>query len=638
MISKMDKIDLTKSDKSVVEVYREQRDKGAYDPILETYKDPATVYAWMVLEGRIVAGEFIQLDSFRHLQDLRRIDEDDTFNYVYDLSKCKEILNFSKLVPDVSTGKPLPLMLWQQAILCKAQGWRTKTGEKRFSRVLLSVARTNGKSFLSAILISYGFIVECSGLFNQDLGFILPVTAQAKKTFSYIKTTFQALSELSAFKKLFKDEAITVLDDQVISRKNQNKLLRLSHESGKLDSFHFQTIVSDEAGNEQMIGKIKDNNGKITSGQVQTANSQFIQISTSYPDSNSYFYTDENMLKEAMKKDYDRALDDYLCMAWMQDSLEETQPENYEAWEKSNPILGLKSKHDSMLKSLIADRDTALSDGTLTKFQNKNLNIWLQTKVNSAFELKDINSSVVQEAPIDIRGRDVYVGWDLSHFSDDTSISFIFPYIENNKEKYFIYEHSWVPLARAQNNLNIKEKTDGINYTKAEARGFVTIANNEYGYIEANAPYEWLLEFVTDNELNVEFFNYDAWQSEDIILNLDQKTDWNLMPIRQGTRSLNQPTVEFRKALSTEAITYLDDPIIKASLTNAVILTDNNGIKIDKDKATSKIDFVDATINAFSQAMYYYKDINPNAEKTKSPFRSMSNDEINNYFSNDFSF
>lgn len=633
----MDKIDLTKKGATVLAAYQSQRDKGCYDKILKKYRDPATVYAWMVLEGRIMACYYIQLDSFRHLQDLRRITEDPEFKYHYDLGKCRSILNYAKICPDVSTGEPMPLMLWQQSFLCKVQGWLDRNNEKRYVRVIFSVARTNGKTYLTNIWLSYVYLIECQGYFNQDLGYAAPVTKQVKKGWGYLKTMFAFLEKISALKKILDQEKIDILEDKARSKVTENKILRMTHEAGRFDSFHFRLIISDEAGDDQSIAKIKENNGKITSGQVQTLNHQFGAISTAYPDSNSAFYADEMMVKEAMERDFDRLLDDFLSMVWEQDDVSET--EKPETWVKSNPVSELPDHHDSMIKSLISERDTKLEDGTLPEFQNKNLNMWLQVKQNTYLELDDINAAVVDEMPFKMDGRDVYIGYDKSNFSDDNSLSFIFPFKQAGQDKFFIYEHSWVPLARAQNNILIKEKQDGVNYRLAAEQGFADIADNRFGYINDDAVFNWLMSFVTDHQLQVKFFAYDSWCTEDVILRLDQKTDWDLMPIRQGTRSLNKPTVEFRKMMDMGKIQYLKDPIISYSLKNAILLTDNNGVKIDKDKATSKIDFVDATIDAFSQAMYHFTDVDPNYnEKDKSPFGNMTNDQINEHFKHGFSF
>lgn len=144
----------------------------------------------------------LKLAAFRQLQDLRRITEDDNFKYVYDLKHVNIILNFAKIVPDVDTGKPVPLMLWQKAILSLIFGWRDNLDNKRYDRVIVSVARTNGKTYLSAIILTYAFIIESAGKSNQDMAYIAPVTSQSKKGFSYLKTTMDHFSEIPAFKEL----------------------------------------------------------------------------------------------------------------------------------------------------------------------------------------------------------------------------------------------------------------------------------------------------------------------------------------------------------------------------------------------------------------------------------------------------
>lgn len=632
----MERIDLTKKNADIIKTYQDLKHKGKFDSIIEKYRDPATQYAVYVLEEQVLSCEMIKLDSFRHLQDLRRIDEDNEFEYTYDLDKVRAILNFSKLVPDVSVGTPLPLMLWQQSMLAKMQGWRDKQGNKRYTKVIFSVARTNGKTYLSNILSSYAFLVEADGLYNQDLCYVANTVVQAKKGFSYLKTTFDALGKIPAFKRLFKERAIDVLDDKIIARKSQNKLLRMSQEAGRFDAYHFLSAVADEVGDNKQMGKIKINNGQVTSGQVQTANHAFLQISTAYPDSNSYLYSDEQMLREAMKQDYSRNLDNYLCIVYEQDSFDET--EYPKTWLKSNPILDLEGKTETMLKSLIEERDTKMADGSLREFQNKSLNMWLQVTENTYLDLEDVEKAVVSEPPINIKGRDVYIGFDKSKSGDTSAMSFVFPYKDGDKQKWYIYQHSWIPLAQAQNNISIKEKQDGVSYSKAEKLGFADIAHNEYGYISDDEILQYLQDFVEDNQLNVLYFNYDAWSNDMFIKSLENNETYNMMAVRQGTKSLDAPTDLFRRLMHTGCITYLNDELIKHSLKNAVLVYDNNGMKVDKDKYTKRIDIVDSIINVFYSAQYFETGISLEKDNSKSVFGNWNSDQINDYFSSDFSF
>lgn len=636
--------DFNKSDnvvEAVMNAYHHEKKAGNYEAIKKKYQDPGTQYCFEVLDGKYKTSTMLKLAAFRQLQDLRRITEDDSFNYVYDLDHVRIILNFSKIVPDVDTGKPVPLMLWQKAILSIMFGWRDSLDNKRYDRVIVSVARTNGKTYLSAIILTYSFIIESAGKSNQDMAYIAPVTSQSKKGFSYLKTTMDHFAEIPAFKKLFEQMDTHVQNDQIISKNPQNVILRLSHESGRFDSRHFVMAVLDESGSDgakgspAAIAQIARNVGQVSSGMMQTGGSMF-QISTAYPDPNSYFYKDERMLERVMRDDTSRDLDNYLCLVWEQDSVKET--EQPDTWEKSNPLITLsEKKKEQMIRSLINERNTHMAAGNIQEFQNKNMNIWLKTKANTYLTLADIEKSVVQEPPIDIDGREVTIGFDKSMYADDTSVSFIFPYSDGTEHKWFIVQHSFIPLAFAQGSISLKEKQDGINYREAANLGFADITKDAYGFIDDGAVFSWITNFVQEHQLEVKAFCFDAWHADEAVtMWIDQKTDWLTIPVRQGSLSLNKPTLAFRQAISSEQIRWLDDPLIRYSFNNAVLVTDNNGVKVDKNNANAKIDLVDATIDAFFRAQYDFDDVNLDKEQ-KDPFANMTPNQRKEYWNN-FSF
>jgi hypothetical protein len=92
----IDKVDLSKGEASVSEAVK----KIDFTAILEKYRDPATVYAWLVVNDKIVSGEMMKLACFRHLQDLRRAeDPDEDFPYRYDLGRCRSILGIRFYLP-----------------------------------------------------------------------------------------------------------------------------------------------------------------------------------------------------------------------------------------------------------------------------------------------------------------------------------------------------------------------------------------------------------------------------------------------------------------------------------------------------------------------------------------------------------
>ena len=75
------------------------------------------------------------------------------------------------------------------------------------------------------------------------------------------------------------------------------------------------------------------------------------------------------------------------------------------------------------------------------------------------------------------------------------------------------------------------------------------------------------------------------------------------------------------------------------SLKNAVLYSNNNGVKVDKEKATTKIDCVDALIDAWYVAMFHFEHISVEKLNKNELFAGWTNDEINDYYSgDDFSF
>ncbi|WP_263850529.1 terminase TerL endonuclease subunit [Lacticaseibacillus rhamnosus] len=108
------------------------------------------------------------------------------------------------------------------------------------------------------------------------------------------------------------------------------------------------------------------------------------------------------------------------------------------------------------------------------------------------------------------------------------------------------------------------------------------------------------------------------------------------MPLKQTSDKLDKPTHEFKKAIREGRVHYDDDPILKYALTNAVIVGSSAGIKVDKDRATSKIDAVDAVIDAFSRAYYAFSDFDPDADndKNRSPLSGMSDEERHKFLMN----
>lgn len=600
---------------------------GAYKSIgfsfvQEKYKDAGTRYCFDVLDEKIVTGYYIKLACFRHLRDLQRQDQED-FPYVYSVDAFNRFLKFLSLVPNVDDlSQKLKPMNWQLFIFSQLFAWLDLDGLPRYVNIILSMARAQGKTMIAGISLNYSFLIETIGLSNQDFLVSSLNFEQTMKLYTYVKSMMSRIIENEPFKSLAVEAGLQLYTREIKATADSNSIQTISFESGKFDSKHFKLAVADE------VGELRSDEGisKITSGQVNTEGSRFIEISTAYQVPNVPFHKEQKKLIEIMERDFDRAGDDQLCLIWSQDSLEETfQPET---WAKSNPLLNHPELKDNLMKGLVSERDKKMLMGKLADFQVKNMNCWLNADSNSFLDLEDIEKAVIDDFPRN--NRRVYIGVDYSLFSDNTAIAFVYPY--NDEEKWHIEQHSFIPWKTA-GSIEAKEKQDGLNYRELEKEGYCTITSHPQGLINEDEVYEWIINYVEEHQLDVIFFGYDAMGVTKVIKALELNTSFPLMPIRQRTSELKDPTKFLQKIFVEGSVTRLDDKIMEKALINAVIKEDNIGIQVDKMKSTLKVDVVDALIDGMYQAMYHYEDYGLANDKTYQ-VEHMSQQAVLDWFNN----
>ena len=592
-----------------------------WSDIKSKYTDPATLYAFSVLNGTKIAGYRIKLACFRHLMDLKRQGQPD-FPYHYDVEEANRLLTFAKICPNVDTGEPTKLMEWQEFTFALMFGWRDEDSNKRFTRVIDSVSRGQGKTYQMAILVCYSFLIESIGLSNQDYLVASINFKQTMKLFGYVASMMRKIIQSEPFKSYASEVNLYIQSDQIIMKKNNNVLRAISLEAGQYDSYHFRTAIFDE------IGEVKSREtvSKIISGQVKVPNHQFIQISTSYPDPTVPFHQDQKMVIQAMEQDWKRDADSYLGLIWSQDSLDETYKP--ETWVKSNPLLDLPDQHDGLMKGLKDKRDSDLLTGNISDFQTKNLNLWLKQSTDSYLNLRDVEDAVDNDFKID--GREVFIGFDYSMFSDNTALGFVYPY---GDRKFHLEQHSFIPWQHA-GSIEAKEKQDGLAYRNYPE--YCTITAHQQGIINPEQIYRWLLSYVEEHQLKVKFFGYDrfgSYQVKNITESLNVNTDWYIMDIQQRTSALANPTKFLQELFVTHKVSIPNDPIMQKALLNAIVKADKIGIQIDKDKATLKIDVVDAIIDALFQAMYYF-DENSDLNNKDTEVDRMTEQQVLDWFKN----
>ncbi|MDA5457986.1 terminase large subunit [Weissella confusa] len=600
-----------------------------YKELFEKYPDdPALTYAVDVLRGRIVAGEKIKRAAERHVSDLERVKDDAGFIYTYNADEAKKIIEFATLLKDVTSGEPFNPSPYQRFILAMIQGWRNpETQGMRFKNIFISMARTNGKTQLLSAYTLYNFLFGFPKV-NRQLAVSSIDISHTKPLYKYMTYNWTQLQN-GPFKKLAKMWGVEYNQNEMRIESQSTSMKRLSAQGSDSDGDHYTTGIVDEyhlfgQGERSFVNSM-------TSGMVNNPTAQMFYISTAGLDPNTPMFEDYKRYAKYLENGNWHEIDKDLVLIWEQDDEDEAYLPD--TWQKSNPLMELPNMRKNLTEGMITERDAKVAQGKLSDFIVKNMNMWQNAKDNAFLPLDLIQGAIIDE--FNMYGRDVFIGFDYSQTNDDTSLAFIFPYIgSDGQQKYHLYQHSWVPISKA-GSIEAKEQRDNIDYRDVEKRGFATITRDRFGLIDEDEVFNWLLTFIETNDLNVQAILYDQWGTGKIIRRLDEiKNEFLIIPVRQGIKSLNEPTKFLQSQFIKQNITMLDDQAMQQALVNAVVVSDNNGIKVDKNVNSQKIDVVDAIINAFYEGQWYNTEFTNADVKKKSFLDGKTPEEISDYYMN----
>ena len=205
----------------------------------------------------------------------------------------------------------------------------------------------------------------------------------------------------------------------------------------------------------------------------------------------------------------------------------------------------------------------------------------------------------VQELPIDVTGRPVYVGFDMSSKIDLTSVAFVVPYQEAGEPRYVVWTHSFIPTTEKLREHIIKDK---MPYDAWERLGYLTLTNTPI--VDQNAVMRYVLAECDRLKLDIQCLCFDPANAGKIMMDLSDQ-GYDVEEVFQSHKSLNESTQSFREQVYAGNVVYTHNPLLNYAMSNAVIRTNNGLIKIDKDATTKRIDPVDALLGAFKLALYH---------------------------------
>lgn len=557
-----------------------------------------------VLADKILVGKKIRLACERFKRDLER-SKTAEFNYYYDEYEAVKAVKFIESLPKTD-GSELDMQPFQEWIISELYGWKEKdTGFRRYDRAFVSMARKNGKTYLASGIAANGLLREKSPAMNRQVLFVSNGLKQAKLGYNMLSSGLNQVRKKSKYMR----QRVKVQKQEIEDVESGSKALALASDTSTLDGFAGTTIILDEwheAKDRKVYNVLK-------SGQTQEDNSLLAVISTSGLNLNVPMHAEYEMLNDVLN-DKTKA-DRYFIAIWELDDREEVYDQNN--WIKANPLFSEPNVKKKMTEKIQADVELAIKQNNMIPVLVKNFNMWLQASEDSYISADDW--SVGKTENVNLSNRDIYIGVDLSKSNDLTAVSWIIPTDDGH---FYCDSHSWVGT---KYGLDSKIKRDGIDYRSMEKAGECTITRLESGIIDYDAVFEYIQSIIGKYNFKVKAIAYDPYNF-DALLTKFEKANYPLFEVRQGTKTLNIPTRDFREKLYDGKIQHNGNKILAYAVNNAILKVDNNGWQIDKARNSNRIDPIAALINAYVAGMDYYEE-------------SEANQHANDYYtSTEFSF
>lgn len=495
--------------------------------------------------------------------------ETETHTYIFDESKANRAIIFIEKYCKQSkgkwNGKPLKLQLWQKAFIQAMFGFVDKdTGLRKYKKVILFVARKNGKSVLAAAIATYMLTKDGEG--GAEVYSVATKRDQAKIVWEEAKKMIKKSPSLA--------KRIRCLIGGIYYDATDSLFRALASDSNSLDGLNAHFVVADE------VHAWKDKNLMDVMYDSMSAREQPMLLETS---------TMGTIRQNVFDIDYDYSsgvidgtIEDETLLAIIYELDDEKEWVNEECWFKANPALNtIKSLKDLRDKVERAKQNPI----ELVNLLCKDFNV-RQNGINAWLTFDDLNNEEIYSD-----WKDCYCvgGCDLSSTTDLTCATLLGVV----KGKIRVKQMYWIPT----NSLEKKVIDDKIPYDKWLKNGLLRLSGDSK--IDYHDVTSWFLEQVQQYDLRPLWLGYDSWNAQ-FWCDEMKSYGFNMIEVRQGYKTESAPLKQMKADLMDKKINYNNNPILKWNLSNVVVkVDDNENIMLSKEKARQRIDGVASLMDAY---------------------------------------
>ena len=525
------------------------------------------------------------IDNPKEIEIYDEINEEyEKHRYIFDEEKANRPIEFIETFCRHSKGrkwggKPVILELWQKAFISAIFGFvDEETGYRKYKKVLLFIARKNGKSTLAAAIGLY--MLMSDGEAGAECYSIATKKDQAKLVWREAKRMIKKSPVLL--------KRVKPLVSELYYEKEEAIFQPLGSDSDTLDGLNASFVAADE------VHAMKDKNIIDVTYDSMSSREQPVFLETSTMGTirenvfdDEYEYA-KNIINGYLDPNSEFVDETLLPVIYELDNKDEWKDEK--CWKKANPGLGtikqIKDLRDKVNKAKIKPNE-------LKNLLCKDFNI-RETNITSWLSYDELNN----ENTFDLAKMKVKYGiggTDLSSTTDLTAAKVIF--MVKNDPTIYVLQQYWIP----EELFEQKIKDDNIPYDKWKERGLLrTCPGNK---IHPRVVTEWFLEIRNDYGIFIPWIGYDAWSADYWVEEMNGYFGKEAMiEVFQGKKTLSSPMKNLGADLKSKLINYNNNPVDKWCLSNTNTDTDKNG-NIQPDKSRNKrmrIDGTAALLNAYT--------------------------------------
>lgn len=562
---------------------------GQYSYFLEYYNKAkigleAQKKAPFDLRGMIERGDAVLIgqELWTSLQNLYEDLSDPAYFYEQDDAEDRRefIETFCKHTKSPFYGVPFVLELWERAILEVAYSFKcVETGLRRFKKVLLLIARKNGKStFCSALAFSElmlsdgGKDIVCSS--NDD--------AQADIIFQEVDNMREQFDPKG--KRTHKNLR------GIFNKRNKSTIKKLSDRTRNKEGRNIDDAYIDEVHEMQnnVIAK------SIEQSQSTKDEPMLWEITT------EGFINDGYLDKELVyaRNVLDGTVEDPEILVWLYTQDSETEIWQDEiTWYKSNPSLGPIKKF-AYLRGQIRKAQQAKDERVFTlskdfNYKQNNAQAWLMEEEYVNPETFDMES---------LRGCVALGGVDLSETTDLVGAKVLI--MKPGSPKKYILSKYFIPESKIEKGLADDKK----NYLEWAKQGLIEVSpgnENDFRLIT-----KWFVDLYKTWGIKFYKIGYDNWHSKQWAKEMED-VGFDMDRVNQDKYTMSDPMKLVAEDLISRYVNYNNNPIDKWCIGNTSMKIDGLGrimpIKVN-DLKNRRIDGTVALIVAYAVYLRWRSD------------------------------